>query len=705
MSLNQPLPKPADLWNTKFGFLWYNDEEIFHDSQADLDRKAAQLADLGINHIITFSCTHFRWSFWRHWPFLNEALAKVVRACHGRGIYLTEHHSSNVTFNPLNAEEERYAERTLKGCKSDIRSWPGFLEDCKADSVINGARLSELRQIDGRTGKWARSEYHGWALCYNNPDYRRAYFKYLETIYAVGVDGIMTDDVQWWGDNNACACVHCRRLFKEQTGMELPPAGDAWKAWHGNQEDEVFRAWQAFKLRSNLDFHKAVSDHYRSLGLRLLRPNYRSSPLGFNRGGYIWETVPDLDWVFQECCTACVIRYCWPYFAIHTPMLRALGRSRNIPALNLYYPYRPDTERFCWALSMTLGVGYFATSEGGNAYVEEKKLRAFEARHERLLRQPDSIARVAFYDSRRTRDLAFEKDRTRNWSGTDGLQAWIRACLFRNLPFDLVMEEDWQRLAQYRVVVLQEATLLSRAEIAALVEFAKQGGAVVWSQMAGTHDETGRRRPPAELAQCWNLDAWPGLGAGEKPGTFPVGQGRLVVLPANYGFGNMEKKYADSVVATRPARVRYVPITKEDQRRQGDVVGLLTSLLPNGPDMRVEGLPEGMLATCYMSADRQSLVAHILNSAGTLAVTSPDGLVGHDDRIPFPDHAAEPDIRLIIRKPEGVDAAVRKALAYTLDEDEPAKLLCRDNGATVEIQVPARLARHYALIEAPLDRI
>ena len=79
------LPYPDDLSNARFGFFWYNDEEIFNDSDDDLDRKAKAFADAGINIVITFSCTHFRWSFTRYWPILTEILHRIVKACHRYG--------------------------------------------------------------------------------------------------------------------------------------------------------------------------------------------------------------------------------------------------------------------------------------------------------------------------------------------------------------------------------------------------------------------------------------------------------------------------------------------------------------------------------------------------------------------------------------------------------------------------------------------
>ncbi|MCK5118140.1 MAG: hypothetical protein KAQ78_01080, partial [Candidatus Latescibacteria bacterium] len=69
---DNPLSSHTDPWDTRFGFFWYNDHEIFHATQDDLNRQAEAFAATGINHVITFSCTHFRWSFRRRWDVITE---------------------------------------------------------------------------------------------------------------------------------------------------------------------------------------------------------------------------------------------------------------------------------------------------------------------------------------------------------------------------------------------------------------------------------------------------------------------------------------------------------------------------------------------------------------------------------------------------------------------------------------------------------
>ena len=147
------LDTPLDPWDSRFGFFWYNDAEIFRDSQADLDRKAASFAASGINHVITFSCTHFRWSFRRSWDQITEVLARVVKACHASGIRVTEHHSSHLTFNPLDDAGELFLDRVLAVRGSARSSWPHLREDCDADPLVAGLPLSSFREIDGRTAQ------------------------------------------------------------------------------------------------------------------------------------------------------------------------------------------------------------------------------------------------------------------------------------------------------------------------------------------------------------------------------------------------------------------------------------------------------------------------------------------------------------------------------------------------------------------------
>ncbi len=689
-----PLSTPLDPWDTRFGFFWYNDHEIFHATQDELNRQAEGLVNTGVNHVITFSCTHFRWSFRRHWGVITEALERVVRACHLHGIRVTEHHSCHLTYNPMTPAEEENTIRWFRLHGSSIDSWPGLREDCDADPDVGGAPLSSLRQIDGRTGQWARSNYQGWCLCFNNPDFRRAYLTYLETLYAVGIDGIMTDDVQWFGRGHSCACGHCRRLFREQTGYEMPGPGPDWAAWHENYDEPSYVAWLDFRFRSNEDFHAAVKAHYDGLGLRPLRPNYTSNTLDRNRTAFTLDTLPDLDWVFTECIFTDIIRYSWPAWAVEVWHRFAVGRRRGIPAMAMFYPDRRDTVRFAWGLAMSWGVMYLATAVGFTMNEEEQGLRQFERKHARLLRGQRRLARIGFYDSRRNRNL-YKDAEPRSLAA---LKTWMQACYRRNVPFDLFQQEELDRLGSYRVVVLNEVALLSDEEIVAFRSYVGGGGTLIWTGRTGALDERGVRRPEGFVPEVWGNTAVPVEDGGQGV-MHRIGQGRLVMMAGDFGLGPFEPlHHARGRGQETETRVPFRGISGADREARRQITDALEGLLPGGPEMRAENLPRDVTLTAFEAADGRALVLHVLNAAGTLDAPSGEN-VGHGDPIPFPKHAGPP-VRIRLRKPETLAgrAAVR-ARYHDPDREMSVEAPVADRGNAVSVEIDPRLIQAYGLVE------
>lgn len=707
--LNAPLRTPLDPWDSRFGFFWYNDAEIFRDSQSDLDRKAAALARVGINHVITFSCTHFRWSFRRWWDLLTEVLARVVKACHASGIRVTEHHSSHLTFNPLDEAGELLLDRVLAVRGSARSSWPELRGDCDADPLVDGAPLSSFRQIDGRTGRWARTSYQGWGMCFNNPEYRRAYLAYLATLYATGIDGIMTDDVQYFGDGHACACAHCRRLFRERTGRDLPAPAAEWAAWYGNYDDPSFVAWLDFRLQSTLDFHRAVKAHYDGLGIRPLRPNYCSHVLNRNPTAYALENLPDLDWVFQENCFSSIIRYSWPGWAVEAPHRYAVARRRGIPPMSMFYPDRADTLRFAWALALGWGHVFLCTPEGASIGEQEAELRSFERRHARLLFRTEKIARLAFYDSRRNREL-YGKAEARSLAA---LRSWMQACCLANVPFDLFQTEDLARPGfpdRYAVIVLNEVALLSDGEIAAFRAFVERGGVCVWTGATGTRDERGMPRDAALLCGAWGATlpvadrGRPAL-LGEPPvERVAIGSGTLLLMPGDWALAPLRGDLTADRWQAEPVRTPFPALTRDERAARERTAAFLAGLLPDGPDLAVRGLPDGILAAVYLSGDRRSLVVHLVNAAGTLDV-APGEPVGHADPVPFPALAAG-SAAIEVRLPEGLREAPVKAVRAIRapTADEPVALERRIRRRRVEVTFPRELLGCSCLVEIEFER-
>lgn len=697
----RPLATPFDPYDTRFAFFWYNDQEIFRDTDADLARKAEAFAEVGINHVITFSATHFRWSFRRHWDLLTDTLARVVAACHAAGIRVTEHHSSHLTHNPLDQAGERQVEQRLRKRGSSMASWPHLREDCAADPVIDGVPLSSWRQIDGRTGQWARSaypgryDYQGWTFCFNNPHYRRAYLAYLETLYATGIDGIMTDDVEWFGAGHACACATCRALFREQTGHDLPEPGPAWERWHSDHGDPSYVAWLRFRTSSTTAFHQAVSDHYNGLGIRPLRPNYSERVLLRDPHGISLEDLPDLDWIFKENDYSTIVRYSWCAWAIEAAHRFAVGRWRGIPPMSMFYPDRPDTVRFCWALAMSWGHLYLATPEGDSLEDAEKRLRRFEVAHPELLRRVQRVASVGFYDSRATRDL-YEHAEERSIAG---LVAWAEACYRRNVPFDLFQPEELARLPRYRVVVLNEAVFLSDAELAALRAYVRAGGTLVWTGATGSRDEAGAGRGARTLGRLWGIDSFAAVPDGGPPVTSRVGAGRLVRVAGDFALEPVER-IARPAAGGREARLPWQPVSAAHERLRDELVAFLAGLA-GGADLELEHMPAGVLATVFATGRGDSLVVHLVNAAQTLSV--PVGAsIGHDDPIPFPRFGGRP-VRITLSTAAVAGRSLRQARYLDPDVDAARPVAAEAAAGRVTVTLDPAWIGAWGLVQIELD--
>ncbi len=698
----RPLATPFDPSDTRFAFFWYNDQEIFHDTAADLARKAEAFADVGINHVITFSCTHFRWSFRRHWDLLTDTLARVVTACHAVGIRVTEHHSSHLTHNPVDAAGERLLEERLRTRGSSLESWPHLREDCDADPVIDGVPLSSWRQIDGRTGRWARSaypgryDYQGWTFCFNNPHYRRAYLAYLAKLYATGIDGIMTDDVEWFGAGHACACAICRALFREQSGHDLPEPGPAWERWHGDHGDPAYVAWLRFRTSSTTAFHQAVKDHYTRLGIRPLRPNYSERVLHRDPHGVSLEDLPDLDWIFKENDYSTIVRYSWCSWAIEAAHRYAVGRWRDIPPMSMFYPDRPDSVRFCWGLAMSWGHLYLATPEGESLDHTEKRLRRFEVAHPELLRRVQRVASLGFYDSRATRHL-YEHAEERSLAG---LIAWAQACYRRNLPFDLFQPEELSRLPRYRVVVLNEAVFLSDAELEALRRFVQAGGTLVWTGATGSNDETGAGRDAAVLGRFWGIDSFAAVPDGAPPVTIRIGAGRLVQVAGDYALEPVER-IARPVGGGRRTRLPWQPVSAAHERLRDELVAFLGGLA-GGADLKLDNLPAGVLATVFATESGDSLVVHLVNAAQTLAAGT-GASIGHDDSIPFPRFGGEP-VGITLRMPAALSGrSVCQARYHDPDVAAARSVAVEAEAGRVAVTLDPAWIGAYGLVQIELD--
>jgi len=699
------LPYPKDKWNMRFGFFYYNDREIFDWDQLDMDRKAKEFADAGINHVITFSVTHFRWSFYRNWDKIYDVLRRMVIACHKYGIYVTEHHSAEYMYNAADPTGKEFLFSRIKMRKSSLDNWPGLLEDCTNGIITDdGHSLLDMVQYDPVTGeKYVDPEYKSYIICVNHPDYAPLYEKHLEELYKLGIDGIMTDDINFrygsyddrYDAPTTCACIHCRRKFKEQTGFELPAAGADWIQWRRKKDEEPYAAWLKFRHNSLLKFHKAIKDHYEAMGLQMLRPWYNSTAIYWtNPGGYAFDDLPALDWVQTENRFDDIIRYTWPEWAVEHNQRFSLGRVRGIPAMAFYYPDREDTVRFAWGLSLSGGIQYSGTNHANiNLIPFEKPLREFEIQHRSLLRNSRKFASIGYYFSRTNRNCSssYEERSRKIFSG------WMQACEMQNIPYDLIMPEELDKLGQYKVIVLSEIILLNQIELETLQKFVSAGGKLVWIGKTGMRDENNVTRDTNTLKNLWDLSL--SIFDDTRPEVIyhNYGKGQLVLIPFDEYFVPLRRRVGVDRWNGNNIRRHFKPWSIQERLLGEQLEQLFCNLLNNKPDMKINNAPEGLLFHPFLNESGNTVVIHILNAVKTLELPE-CGQVAHKDHIPFPKLKQDSDILINLEKNSSWNLEGTLQALLLCPEKTPTVLNIESNANSITIQLPANKLNFYSLL-------
>lgn len=360
----------------------------------------------------------------------------------------------------------------------------------------------------------------------------------------------------------------------------------------------------------------------------------------------------------------------------------------------MFYPDRPGTMRFTWALAMSWGQMYLATPEGFSLNEQEKQLRQFEKTHARLLRGQRKLSRLGFYDSRLNRNLYGDAE-TRS---LPGLRTWIQACYRRNVPFDLFQREELNRLGEYAVVVLNEVALLSDEELAAFRAFVMQGGTLVWTGRTGIRDERGVPRSNGVLPQLWGLKGTVCVEDGGAAVIHPIDKGKLVTVAGNFGLAPFELPHNADRWQAEEVRVPFCAVSGEERRIWTQITDLLVGLLPDGPDLETQHLPRDVMVTAYETADGHALILHLVNAADTLDVPPGSG-VGHSDPIPFPKHEGPP-IRISVRKPQRwARCRVNEARYLDPEVEGSVPLKVEDRGTTVSVEIEPLFIQAYGLVE------
>lgn len=719
--------KVQNQWEERFGWYWINAKEVFDYTDEDFERAVQPYVDAGITTVINHGCAHFRFSYYPYWDKIIACIRKVVEHFHKHGIKVVEHHSAVLMHNLRIADGWRRLEgeyRSYANGTCSVEDWPKIVTHLIEDPMIEGKHVFDWRQVSGKTGKVAGSNYASHCFCLNNPDYFEAYSKHLDALIDAGVDGIMSDDVQYFGGGHNCTCEHCRKKFFEETGYTLPDP-EGWDAFYGDYTDPVFLAWILFKRKSTADFFRRIYKHYEKRGYDNFYPNYTSGCVLHNRTSYPFDDIPEYwDFMFQENCLDALQRYSIHYYMVEAVQRFAQGQRKGVPSMSMFYPMGKSDMYAAFAMSRSWGQLFSATPEGFSLVEIEKFYRDFEKKNELLYREPKKMADVSFYMSKKTRDLTKNAE-AEYMSPMFGM---VHAAYAKNLTSDMIFENDTTEImAQHKNIVMPYVAMADDAELEKLRAYVEAGGRLMIFGDFACFKENGSRRSLSEICDLLGIKA--SANECEKTGDVKVsycgktlhmtsyktrvafsrevesvadledgtcigmrqtvGNGEIIWLGFDSNHGEAQGSVWSSRRNSEPVRVPAAPYALDILRNTS---GALLELFVQTPVLSIEKGFEDVMVSAFAVEDGYAI--HLLNTTGW--IPKEPCMVGHEDEAPtFVDGAPKlPELKLELNLPIKIDS-----VTISSPEQEDDKAVCfAEKADGVTLTIPKDFFSGYAVL-------
>ncbi len=654
-------------------------------------RRVQELKADNLNVILTNGMLS-RHTFPTHLQRAQQNLADFVRAGHPHGIKFVDHQDHSLLW------------------------------DADSGFRVLVANMPYLQQtVDGQLT--ARG------FCPSNPRYFAKFLDYISThVQATGIDGIMIDEVSFHG-TKFCGCAECRQAFTAESGWQLP--ADECSPELFNKESALWRAWLRWRQKRLGDFWYRLKEHIRPFKPDFVIMGYSThygmtSTYGsLSQGGALEQSTRGWDFVGTEIMT----RNIYANYRAVMSLRQAKGQfqySAGLPVYGLVYTavFNWDLMYFGWALNNLLGQTTWEMT-GNHCPPDKSNYRHFTAeRGNMAMREAEPVTSVAMLFSNQSRDWP------RGTSYPPDVLGLSQLLNLKHIPHVFLNETGLQPdiLRKYRVLFVCNAMALSDANIAAIREFAQQGGTVYLSNRVAASNENGDLRsswPFADLFPLERLDkpspaakmyAGPAFAEAMALAT-PIPGVRCRVTAEMAAPGRVSWQYEDASGARFPAvleaplgagKVVYSPLLLGVPAQAGEVrTGgeysfqrqldaeevahlVLADLLGKEATPWVPlTVPEAVLTSIFR--DRGETVVHFLNATGsrleagqTVPALPPDE--------PFP--SLGKDIRFVVRLP-----SLQRAYAVSPDFAGEVELATRpvELGA-YEVVLPADRLKTYTLV-------
>lgn len=455
-------------------------------TRQNIEQHCEKAAALGCNAIEP-SFAHYRWNFLEHMQEISDFIGNVCDIAHRYRLKVWEHHSVVLVYP-----------RILAGLR--YKKW----------------QMDKLTKIDLRDGGiYGSPRDFQSVFCVNNPDFQEAYFDLIETMFLQHpVDLYMPDDMAWGDDYFSCGCPHCRALFKECCGYEMPPNGRTDDtSFYGNMDNPAWRAWLRFRTTRNCFFLQKLKAFLRQKGRGDLPittcnsdtlQNYTGRIQGTDHQEYNEKGMLDVGsheiW-YGESLTYNSIRN----FADQSVNM-SIGRRLNIPYFAFTYPRFNEEAVFDSCRNLLVGMGARFCGYLKNDY---RAMSLFAKQYSEWFFRPIEYSNVGIVFSRNTRDFYGPDIQSRSGMEThcDEFGGWCEGLIRMNMPFRVLTDSHIEegRWSGFNVIILPNCACMSEKMVHQLTQFVSLGGTLIATHETSLYSHTGQKEKEFQLAKLFGL--------------------------------------------------------------------------------------------------------------------------------------------------------------------------------------------------------
>ncbi|MCM8818220.1 MAG: beta-galactosidase trimerization domain-containing protein [Candidatus Omnitrophica bacterium] len=361
----------------------------------------------------------------------------------------------------------------------------------------------------------------GSSLCINSP-YRNLVFEIIEDLCKYEIDGIFYDGPIFF--SNTCYCETCKKLFKERYGQDIPNKSDF--------ENPLWKKLIEFQVESLGRFLKETDEIIKSKNSEILfymngNANWPFWPTGRNNreiikytdilgaeGGFIYNDL-NLTPIYKPGITAkllnsqsdgkpvvifdCAGHKPWSWYLLPDKEVKILMYETIANGGNVWIAIFPEDIK---EKSVVKGISEI-----------NKKIK----QNENIFLKTKSISNVAlvypsisanFYKGSTVPLTDFTKEMKREKIGDiyEEFNGFYEILVRNKVQFDIIDEENLKDLSKYEILILPNASCLSKENIGLIKKYVEDGGTLISTFETSLYDENGRKLENFALSEIFGVD-------------------------------------------------------------------------------------------------------------------------------------------------------------------------------------------------------